>query len=469
MSNNKTKYITSQTENHSKWYLDVINHSEIATYALVSGTFFIKPYGTKIWELVQSELNEKFSKKGIENVIFPSLIPYSEFEKEKDHIDNFSLELFIINDENNNKIALRPTSEILFGHYFANELQSINQLPIKLNQWANVFRNEMKNVFFLRSSEFNWQEGHTIHSSENEAKDFVHEMLNLYKIFFEEFLAIPVLTGNKTESEKFAGAVETLTIEAFAKNGKAIQIGTSHYLGKNFTNVYNVKVQDENNKLITPFTTSWGISTRIIGGLIMIHGDDYGMIMPPKVAPIQVLVSEVFTNKNKKVESFAKDIYNTLLKNNIRVKYLKDSKNRSFDVKKYHIKGVPIIIEIGPNDVENNTITIKKRVNNEKIIDSFDVEKIKKMLINIHDEMFEKASLYLNDAIVQPKNEKEFEKAILEKKIALIPYSQSIELDNKIHQKTKATPRCIKKISNNEKCIFTNELTNELVYFSRSY
>jgi len=240
-------------------------------------------------------------------------------------------------------------------------------------------------------------------------------------------------------------------------------------LGNNFTSAYNIKIQDENNKLITPFTTSWGVSTRIIGGLIMIHGDDYGMVLPPKVAPIQVLVSEVFANKDKKIELVAKEIYDILLKNNIRVKYLKDSKNRSFNVKEYHIKGIPIIIEIGPNDVKNNTITIKKRIDNKKIIDTFNVRKIKKMLVNIHNEMFEKASLFLKNSIVEPKNEEEFEKVILERKIALIPYSQSLELDNKIQQKTQATPRCIIEIPDEKKCIFTNEPTNELVYFSKSY
>ena len=366
----KIEKITLQKEDFASWYTDVIKNGDLMSYGSSKGSIIFKPLSFAIWENIRNTLDKMFKTKNVKNVYLPLLIPESLLQKEKEHVQGFNPELATITEVGGKKLSekfyVRPTSETLFGEFFKNELNLYNELPLIFNQWANVVRWEKTTNPFLRTREFLWQEGHTIHKTEEEARKLTLEILDIYKNFLKEYLAIPIVEGQKTEHEKFSGAVDTYTIEAMMKDGKALQAGTSHYLGQNFTKAFNVTYKNEENKLVNPYGTSWGTTTRLIGALIMTHGDDHGIIIPPRIAPVQIDILELFSKKDSLVSKISNDIYNVLTKE-FRVNIDKSDKNPGFKAANSEIHGTPLRIEIGPNDVKNNQVIFVRRDTLEKI------------------------------------------------------------------------------------------------------
>ena len=474
------KKITPIEENFSQWFIDVITNGNLIEYGPLKGTIIFKPNSYGIWEQIQYHLNNIIKKEGVRNVYLPLLMPKSLIQKEKEHVDGFAPELATItkvgNKKLNEEIYIRPTSEVLFAQLFKSEINSYNDLPKLFNQWANVVRWEKTTNPFLRTSEFLWQEGHTSHSTEEEAVDFSEKMIQVYKNFYKDYLALDVVIGKKTEREKFAGAITTWTIEAMMKDGKSLQAATSHYLGQNFSKMFNVSFKNENNQLINVYQTSWGLSTRSIGAIIMAHGDNRGIIIPPKIAPIQVDLIEVLANKDKNVITIANQLKKELEENGIRVRVDKSDKTIGFKAAQSEIEGVPIRIEIGPRDIENQQVLIVRRDTIYKTLVNIDkvVVEVKKLLESIHNNLFEKSRKLIKENIIYCNSYGKFKELIKEQKFVVVPIIEdSKELENKIKEETTATARCIPTeldlCLKEDKCIMTGKLVNHFVLFAKAY
>ncbi|ARK21901.1 proline--tRNA ligase [Sporosarcina ureae] len=364
--------MSNQQNDFTKWYIDTIQKADLMDYTPVRGCIAFKPDGYEIWEHIQDEMNRRFKETGHRNAYFPMLIPESFFEKEKDHIEGFSPELPWVTEAAGEKLeerlALRPTSETMIGHLYSDWIKSYRDLPVLINQWANVFRWEKKTLPFIRTSEFLWQEGHTAHVDEEEARHETMQMLEIYKEVVEELLAIPVYDGQKTPSERFAGAIDTFSIEAMMKDGKAVQAGTSHYLGTKFAEAFDIKYLTKENKHQFVHTTSWGTSTRLIGSVIMVHGDEQGLVLPPRVAPTQVVLIPVGPwKKNPAIMEKLDEIYAELKSKGIRVRLDDSDQSPGFKFNEYELKGVPVRLELGPRDLENDQALMKARDGGEKV------------------------------------------------------------------------------------------------------
>ena len=397
MANNKKMVdaITSRDVDFAKWYTDIVKKSELVDYSGVKGCMVIRPYGYAIWENIQADLDRRFKETGVENVYMPMFIPESLLQKEKDHVEGFAPECAWVTiggqDRLAEKLCVRPTSETLFCEHYKKIINTYRDLPKLYNQWCSVVRWEKTTRPFLRTSEFLWQEGHTMHETAEEAQEETLRMLNVYNDFYKETLAIPAVIGKKTEKEKFAGAEETYTIEPMMHNGVALQGGTSHYFGDGFARSFDITYQGKDNKQHYPHQTSWGVSTRMIGAIIMVHGDDDGLVLPPKVSPVQVVIVPIAQHKEGVLDK-ARELRETL-KKNFRVKLDDSDHAPGWKFAEYEMKGVPIRLEIGPKDIENGQCVLVRRDNREKIFTPLDKlqEQIEKTLQDIHDAMYEKA------------------------------------------------------------------------------
>ena len=392
------KKITSRDIDFAKWYTDVVNAAHLSSYSNVKGCIILEPNGYAIWEMMQKKLDKMFKETGHRNVAMPMLIPENLMNKESELINGFAPEVAWVtiggSKELEERMCIRPTSETLFSDYFATKVNSYRDLPLKYNQWCSVMRWEKETRPFLRSREFWWQEGHTVHATKEEAEQETRDMLNVYKTFFEEYLAIPVLTGRKTEKEKFAGADYTLTIEALMYNGVSLQSGTSHYFGQRFSKAYDIKFLNRNNELENVYQTSWGVSSRMIGALIMVHSDDDGLVLPPNIAPTQVAIIPI--GDNEQVNELVNRTYQELLNNNITAYVDNTDKSPGFKFAEAEVNGIPVRIEIGARDLENGVITVARRDTKEKYQIPYDtniVEYVKELMNTIQHNMFNKAKL----------------------------------------------------------------------------
>lgn len=477
--NNKGKQFVKEVADIEKdfpqWYTDVVLKTELVDYGPVKGTMVIRPYGYAIWESIQNELNRRFKEKGVENAYFPMFIPQSYLNKEKEHVEGFAPEVAVVTyaggKELDEPLIVRPTSETIICACYAKWLNSYKDLPILMNQWANVVRWEKTTRPFLRTSEFLWQEGHTVHRTAEEAEEFTQTMLEVYKDFAEEFLAIPVLTGKKTEKEKFAGAIATYGMEAMMFDGKSLQAGTSHYLGQNFAKASEMKFLDSDNVQKYGYSTSWGVSTRLIGALIMAHGDQRGLILPPKVAPVQAVIIPVAAHKGGVIEK-ASEVCDKLKKLGVRVKVDTRDMSPGWKFNEWEMKGVPVRIEIGPRDIENNVVMIARRDNLEKFTMSFDdlEEKIHALLDTIQNDMFEKSKTMRDSRIIKCKSIEEIKNAVDNGCFALASWCGDRACEDKVKELLQATTRVMQDgelIS--ETCAICGEKAVTNVIFARAY
>lgn len=492
-----SKELTSRADDYSQWYNDLVIKGGLADYTPVRGCMVIKPYGFTLWENMRDTLDKMFKDTGHVNAYFPLFIPKSFLSKEAAHVEGFAKECAVVTHYRlknapdgsgvivdpdaklEEELIVRPTSETIIWDTYRNWIQSYRDLPLLINQWANVVRWEMRTRLFLRTAEFLWQEGHTAHSTKQEAIDETIQMLNIYAQFAEEYMAMPVIKGVKTASERFAGAEDTYCIEALMQDGKALQAGTSHFLGQNFAKAFDVKFLTKENKEEYVWATSWGVSTRLIGALIMAHSDDQGLIMPPKIAPIQVVIIP-FLKKNVdevsiKLMDKSKQIATTLKAKGIRVSIDTDETKRpGFKFAEYELKGYPIRLVIGPRDLEENNCEIARRDTKEKTTVSLDnIESyIENLLTDIQNSIYNKALDYRDSHITEVNNWEEFE-SVLETKGGFISahWDGTPETEEKIKDQTKATIRCIPmdNIQEAGKCVFSGNPSSQRVLFARAY
>jgi prolyl-tRNA synthetase len=482
MSNEKqfVKEITPQGEDFSRWYIDVIKKADLMSYSPVRGCIVFKPDSYEIWENIQKELDARFKETGHRNAYFPLFIPESFFQKEKEHVEGFNPELPWVTEAGGEKLeerlAIRPTSETMIGHMYAEWINSYRDLPLLINQWANVVRWEKRTQPFLRTSEFLWQEGHTAHEDEADARRETMLMLDTYRDFAENFLAIPVIVGQKTPSEKFAGAMDTYSIEAMMKDGKAVQAGTSHYLGTNFAVAFDIKYLDRDNQHTFAHTTSWGVSTRLIGAIIMVHGDDRGLVLPPKVAPLQTIMIPIGPPKTREqVIKRVDELYAELKQAGVRVK-VDDRADQSpgWKFNEYEMRGVPIRIELGPRDMENGQVVLVSRVSGEKkvVAQSDIVQEVQNLLAEIHQQMYDKAKQFRDDNMIVVDTLEQF-KAFLDEKrgFALAGWCGSDACEAQVKEETGATSRNIpfEPIERKSTCFVCGEASKHTVVYGRSY
>ena len=477
------KNITPRKENYSQWYLDVISAGKLADYAPVKGCMVIRPSGFAIWEAMQARLDRMFKETGHVNAYFPLLIPKHFMEKEAEHVEGFSPECAVVTHgggkELEEPLMIRPTSETVIGHMYSQWIQSYRDLPVLINQWCNVFRWEMRTRLFLRTSEFLWQEGHTAHETEEEAQEETMRMLEIYRRFQEEDLAIPVIPGLKTESEKFPGAIATYCIEAMMQDGKALQAGTSHNLGQNFAKAFDITFLDRKNEQSFAWTTSWGVSTRMIGGLIMTHSDDDGLIIPPRIAPVQVVIIPIFTNDSERAETkaFAESIAERLHSRLDRLKVVIDHRDDLRPAEKFFHwlqQGIPVRIEVGPRDVAKQCGMVARRDVREK--ESIELESITAhvcdLLEKIQENLFQRALEFREQNTRLAKNYEEFCE-IMKKEggFVMAHWNGSPEVEAKIKGDTKATIRCIPLDPDPipGKCMVTGEPSEREVVFAVAY
>ena len=477
------KNITPRKENYSQWYLDVISAGKLADYAPVKGCMVIRPSGFAIWEAMQARLDRMFKETGHVNAYFPLLIPKHFMEKEAEHVEGFSPECAVVTHgggkELEEPLMIRPTSETVIGHMYSQWIQSYRDLPVLINQWCNVFRWEMRTRLFLRTSEFLWQEGHTAHETLEEAQEETMRMLEIYRRFQEEDLAIPVIPGLKTESEKFPGAIATYCIEAMMQDGKALQAGTSHNLGQNFAKAFDITFLDRKNEQSHAWTTSWGVSTRMIGGLIMTHSDDDGLIIPPRIAPVQVVIIPIFTNDSERAETkaFAESIAERLHSRLDRLKVVIDHRDDLRPAEKFFHwlqQGIPVRIEVGPRDVAKQCGMVARRDVREK--ESIELESITAhvcdLLEKIQENLFQRALEFREQNTRRAKNYEEFCE-IMKKEggFVMAHWNGSPEVEAKIKGDTKATIRCIPLDSYPVpgKCMVTGEPSEREVVFAVAY
>lgn len=485
MSNQKqdkqfVKEITPQGEDFSRWYIDVIKKADLMSYSPVRGCIVFKPEGYELWENIQRELDRRFKETGHRNAYFPLFIPESFFQKEKEHVEGFNPELPWVTEAGGEKLeerlAIRPTSETMIGHMYAEWINSYRDLPLLINQWANVVRWEKRTLPFLRTSEFLWQEGHTAHEDEADARKETMQMLEIYRSFAEEFLAIPVIMGQKTPSEKFAGAVDTYSIEAMMKDGKAVQAGTSHYLGTNFAVAFDIKYLDRENQHRFCHTTSWGVSTRLIGALIMVHGDDRGLALPPKIAPTQVIMIPIGPPKTREqVVGRVDELYAQLKQAGVRAK-VDDRPDQSpgWKFNEYEMRGVPVRVELGPRDMENGQVVLVSRITGEKRVvqqDQF-VEEVQKLLTETQQEMYDRAKRFRDESMTEADTLDEL-KSFLEQKrgFALSGWCGSAACEAQVKEETGATSRNIpfEPGVSKPKCLVCGEDAKHTVVFGKSY
>ncbi|WP_379126608.1 proline--tRNA ligase [Paenibacillus sp. sgz500958] len=472
--------ITPQGEDFSRWYIDVIKKADLMDYSPVRGCIVFKPDGYEIWEHIQKEMDRRFKETGHRNAYFPIFIPESFFQKEKEHVEGFNPELPWVTEAAGEKLeerlAIRPTSETMFGHMYSKWIQSYRDLPVLINQWANVVRWEKRTMPFIRTSEFLWQEGHTAHETEEEARQETMQMLEIYRDFVEGYLAIPVITGQKTPSERFAGAIDTYSIEAMMKDGKAVQAGTSHYLGTKFAVAFDIQYLSRENNLEYVHTTSWGTSTRLIGSLIMVHGDDRGLALPPKVAPTQVVMIPIGPPKTREaVIGRTDELFAQLKKAGIRVKV--DDRadvTPGWKFNEYEMRGVPVRLELGPRDMENGVCVLVSRISGEKRIVQQDnlVEEVQTMLEQVHNEMFERALKFREDHFYSVDTLEEMKSSMEEKRgFALAGWCGSEACESQVKEETGATSRNIPFNPAEKKsvCICCGEPAEHTVVFAKAY
>ena len=467
--------ITSMDVDFAQWYTDVVKKAELTDYSSVKGCMIIKPAGYAIWENIQKELDRRFKETGVENVYMPMFIPESLLEKEKDHVEGFAPEVAWVTkgglEDLQERLCVRPTSETLFCDFYKNLIQSYRDLPKVYNQWCSVVRWEKTTRPFLRSREFLWQEGHTAHATAEEAEARTIQMLNLYADFCEEVLAIPVIRGQKTEKEKFAGAEATYTIESLMHDGKALQSGTSHNFGDGFAKAFGIQYTDKDNKLQYVHQTSWGMTTRMIGAIIMVHGDNSGLVLPPKVAPTQVMIIPIQQKKEGVLEKAA-EIKEKL--GAFRVKVDDSDKSPGWKFSEQEMRGIPIRVEIGPKDIEANQAVLVRRDTGEKIVVSLDeiTDKVGELLETIHHDMYEKARAHRDANTHVAKNWDEF-KEILDTKQGFIKgmWCGDTECETAIKDETGATTRCIPFAQENlgDVCVHCGKPATKMVYFGRAY
>ena len=460
------KHMTKRAENYSQWYNDLVIKADLAEQSAVRGCMVIKPYGYAIWEKMQAQLDKMFKETGVQNAYFPLLIPKSFLSREAEHVKGFAKECAVVThyrlkatDDGNavevdpnakleEELIIRPTSETIIWNTYKNWIHSWRDLPLMCNQWCNVMRWEMRTRPFLRTSEFLWQEGHTAHATREEAEKEAQTMLHVYADFAEKWLAVPVVQGVKSETERFAGALDTYTIEAMMQDGKALQSGTSHFLGQNFAKSFDVTYLNKDNKPEYVWATSWGVSTRLIGALIMTHSDDNGLVLPPKIAPIQVVIVPIFKGEEQLKELTAKlqPVIDGLRELGITVKYDDaDNKRPGFKFADYELKGVPVRLAMGGRDLENNTIELMRRDTLEKESVSFDgiVEHVKALLDDIQENIFRKAKAFRDSHIYECENYEEFKEKVKDGGFFLCHWDGTEETEAKIKEDTQATIRCV--------------------------
>ena len=490
------KHLTKRSEDYSKWYNELVVKANLAENSAVRGCMVIKPYGYAIWERMQKILDRKFKETGHSNAYFPLFVPKSLFEAEEKNAEGFAKECAIVthyrleNDPENKgklrvdskakleeELIVRPTSEAVIWSTYKNWIKSYRDLPILINQWANVVRWEMRTRLFLRTSEFLWQEGHTAHESKNEAIDEAILINDLYADFIQNYLAVPVIKGLKSESEKFAGAIDTYCVEALMQDGKALQAGTSHFLGQNFAKAFDVKYTNKKGKLEYVWATSWGVSTRLMGALIMSHGDDNGLVLPPELAPYQVVIIPIYktNDEHKMVEKVCNSIKENLIKSGIRVHFdNRDNLKPGFKFNEYELKGVPLRIAIGPRDIKNKIVEIARRDTMTKCsIKQSDVVKyISSELKVIQEDLFKNAKNFQKQNTVEVDNFEEFKKVIDNKGgFVYAHWDGTPQTEKIIKEKTKATIRCIPIISNDKSgfCVYSGKPSSRRVLFAKAY
>lgn len=468
--------ITSMSEDFAQWYTDVVLKAGLIDYTSVKGCMVLKPAGYAIWELIQRQLDDMFKAVGVENVYLPLFIPESLLQKEKDHVEGFAPEVAWVTHGGLNplqeRMCVRPTSETLFCDFYSKEIQSYRDLPKVYNQWCSVVRWEKETRPFLRSREFLWQEGHTAHATAGEAEERTIQMLNVYADFCENILAIPVIKGRKTDKEKFAGAEATYTIEALMHDGKALQSGTSHNFGDGFAKAFGIQYTDKDNKLQYVHQTSWGMTTRLIGAIIMVHGDDSGLVLPPKVAPVQVMIVPIMQKKEGVLEKA--DELKVLLSKSCRVKVDDSDKNPGYKFAEQEMRGIPLRVEVGPKDIEAGQAVIVRRDTREKITVSFDEleAKVNELLCAMQKDMFERAKAHRDENTHTAENWNEFTD-ILEKKQGFIKAMWCGEeaCEIAIKEETGATTRCIPFVQEKiaDVCVHCGKPAKKMVYFGKAY
>ncbi|MAR40201.1 MAG: proline--tRNA ligase [Flavobacteriales bacterium] len=488
------KKLTSREKDYSQWYNELVQNADLAENSGVRGCMVVKPYGFAIWEKMQSELDRMFKETGHENAYFPLFIPKSYFSKEASHVDGFAKECAVVthyrlkNDPAGNgvivdpeakleeELIVRPTSETIIWDTYRKWIQSYRDLPILVNQWANVVRWEMRTRLFLRTSEFLWQEGHTAHATQEEAIQETKQMVNIYAKFAKEFMAMPVVIGTKTEAERFAGALETYCIEALMQDGKALQAGTSHFLGQNFAKAFNVKFSTKEGKQEYVWATSWGVSTRLMGALIMTHSDDAGLVLPPKLAPYQVVIVPIYKGEEqlKAVSEVALKVKNELENLSVSVKFdNRDTHKPGWKFAEYELKGVPLRLAIGNRDLENGTIEVARRDTMEK--ETLKISDIGKKVVNLLDKiqqnLYTKADTFREEKTYTANTYEEFKKLIKSGGFVYAHWDGSSESEEKIKQETKATIRCIPQDIACEEgfCIYSGKRSHRRVLFAKSY
>lgn len=487
--------LTSREEDYSKWYNELVIKADMAENSGVRGCMVIKPYGYAIWEKMQRQLDQMFKDTGHENAYFPLFIPKSYLSKESDHVEGFAKECAVVTHYRlknspdgkgvivdpdaklEEELIVRPTSETIIWNTYKNWIKSHRDLPILINQWANVVRWEMRTRLFLRTAEFLWQEGHTAHVSKEEAIEEAERMLNVYTDFVENFMGIPVIKGVKSPAERFAGAEETYCIEAMMQDGKALQAGTSHFLGQNFAKAFDVKYQSKEGKQEYVWATSWGVSTRLIGALIMSHSDDHGLVLPPNIAPIQVVIVPIHRNEEQlnAISELADTLISQLKKLGISVKFDDRTEYKpGWKFNEYELKGIPVRVTIGPKDLENKQVEIARRDTLEKHQHSVDglAEHIQDLLKEIQQNIFNKAKSHRDSLITEVNSYEEFKK-VLDEKGGFISahWDGSLEVEEKIKAETKATIRCIPLDAKEEEgvCIYSGNPSKRRVLFARAY
>lgn len=488
------KQLTKRSENYSQWYNDLVVKADLAEQSAVRGCMVIKPYGYAIWEKMQRTLDDMFKETGHVNAYFPLLIPKSFLSREAEHVEGFAKECAVVthyrlkNAEDGSgvvvdpaakleeELIIRPTSETIIWNTYKNWIHSYRDLPILCNQWANVFRWEMRTRMFLRTAEFLWQEGHTAHATKEEALVEAKKMLGVYANFAEKYMAVPVIKGVKTAHERFAGALETFTIEAMMQDGKALQSGTSHFLGQNFAKAFDVKFINKENKLDYVWATSWGVSTRLMGALIMTHSDDNGLVLPPHLAPIQVVIVPIYRKQEQlaMVSEKVAGIVEGLKAKGISVKYDDaDNKRPGFKFADYELKGVPVRLVIGPKDLEENTAEVMRRDTLEKETVSLDgiVDYVANLLEDIQNNIYTKARNFRDSHIFEANSYDEFKELIEKGGFVLAHWDGTTETEERVKEETKATIRCIPLDGDTTPgtCIFTGKPSERRVIFARNY
>ncbi|KJS04857.1 MAG: proline--tRNA ligase [Flavobacteriales bacterium BRH_c54] len=489
------KDFTTRKEDYSQWYNEIVVKADLAEHSAVRGCMVIKPYGYAIWEKIQAQLDKMFKETGHENAYFPLFVPKSLFEAEEKNAEGFAKECAVVthyrlktDPENPSKLIVdpnakldeelivRPTSEAIIWNTYKGWIQSYRDLPLLINQWANVVRWEMRTRLFLRTAEFLWQEGHTAHATKEEAIEEAEKMLEVYATFAEEWMAIPVLKGLKTPNERFAGAEETYCIEALMQDGKALQAGTSHFLGQNFAKAFDVKFTSKEGKQEYVWATSWGVSTRLMGALIMTHSDDEGLVLPPKIAPIHVVIVPIYKGEEQlnQISERALQLKKELEEKNIRVKYDdRDTHKPGWKFAEYEFKGVPVRIAIGPRDLENGTVEVARRDTKEKeILQQKDLaHKVENLLEKIQRNLYQKAIDYREEMTNKADSWEEFNQLIEKGGFVFAHWDGTPETEEEIKQQTKATIRCIPLNNKQEegKCILTGKPSTQRVVFAKAY